>query len=148
MPTPKDDPDLQLFIDALYKAGWQAPCDAQHEFIVGIYDRFVTQPGAAAIKLKRQEVTASILRSAARMAKLLKVDAPGLVIEMERSLLANRIAAFPVEAEHQLAAQQTSASIKATEQEHLLKTGYYDNLEDILGAEPKSEDAADAEPTP
>lgn len=67
-----------------------------------------------------------LLNRANRLHELVRLNAPKVVIESERVLVLEAILAFPVDLESQVQHQKNVAFSKAAEDEHLLKTGYYD----------------------
>jgi hypothetical protein len=73
-----------------------------------------------------------INESSDRLLRLCNVDAPKLIIEMERSLLLSKIMHFPVDREAYLSNKEIKNNIVIKEQEHLAKTGYYDDIEKFI----------------
>jgi hypothetical protein len=76
-----------------------------------------------------------IKRSADRLARLVALNAPAIIIENERHILAKRVISFPAQEEEIQARESSANSTQAAEQAHLMATGYYDDvLRDIDGA--------------
>lgn len=78
------------------------------------------------IRTTRIELAGRILRSAARMVKLLEIGAPGVIIENERRIMSGALNSFPVEAEHQLSAERVRLLEQANIDKFLQEHGYYD----------------------
>ena len=81
----------------------------------------------------RLERAESIVASATRLVSLLKLNAPAIVIENERWILATRVLAFPAEAEQIAMREEVRDSLYRDEQEHLVKTGFYKDIDEIAG---------------
>jgi hypothetical protein len=68
----------------------------------------------------------SIEASAKRLAKLVRLNAPGLIIEGERHLLLKKLISFPADAEYVATREDIDSKVRATENEWLMKSGYFD----------------------
>lgn len=79
------------------------------------------------IRTTRIDVAGRMLRSAARMVRLLELGAPGIVIENERRILRDALAEFPVVTEDQLEAERIKLLSRADEERFLREHGYYDD---------------------
>jgi hypothetical protein len=77
----------------------------------------------------------SIEASARRLAKLVSLNAPGLIIEGERHLLLKKLISFPADAEYIATREDVDSKIREHEEEWLKKTGYFDDVIKELGLE-------------
>jgi hypothetical protein len=61
--------------------------------------------------------------------RLCKLNAPAIVIEQSRQLVAKSLIVFPIDAEGAAAVERVNSEIQQREQEFLLAHGYYDDEE-------------------
>ena len=69
-----------------------------------------------------------IARRADRLMRLVQLKAPAIVTESARKLVVDAALDFPVDEEAREMWRETNAQIQNDEQEHLKKTGYYDEI--------------------
>ena len=69
-----------------------------------------------------------IAKRADRLLRFVQLKAPAIVIESARKLVVDAALDFPVDEEAREMWRETNAQIQNDEQEHLKKTGYYDNI--------------------
>lgn len=82
------------------------------------------------VPLTRTERADRIKASADRLAKLCKLNAPHIIIEMERELLFRKLMAFPVDADAQEMRLRVNEETRSAEQEFLFANGYYSDVTD------------------
>jgi hypothetical protein len=82
-------------------------------------------------KLERAQ---QIKLSVDRLVRLLSLNAPAIVIENERHLMAKRVADFPADEEQVSARESIAASIKDDEMKFLFANGYFDEADKAAGA--------------
>lgn len=69
-----------------------------------------------------------IATRANRLLKLVQLKAPGIVIESARQLVLEAALDFPVNEEAREAWRESKVMLQNDEQQHLMKTGYYDDV--------------------
>ena len=69
-----------------------------------------------------------IATRASRLLRLVQLKAPSIVIESERQLVLDAALDFPVDEEARESWRESRALLHNDEQQHLMKTGYYDDI--------------------
>lgn len=77
------------------------------------------------VPLSRTERAEAIKSSANRLHKLCALEAPNIIIEMERELLFKKLIAFPMDADAHAMRLQIAAETYAERQEFLFANGFY-----------------------
>lgn len=104
-------------------------------------------PGAVAVGsepelMSRAAYADALVRCSTRMRTFVTMKNPiELLVEAERMLLLKYLLDFPVNAEAQASRQRTNLFIEQAAADHLMKTGYYDDVLRDMGMDDKSEAA-------
>jgi len=77
------------------------------------------------VPLSRNERAEAIKSSANRLHKLCALEAPNIIIEMERALLFKKLMAFPVDADAHAMRLRVAAETYSEQQEFLFANGFY-----------------------
>ncbi len=85
------------------------------------------------VEFKYQPATAleladRIATRASRLLRLVQLKAPSIVIEAERKLVLDAALDFPVDEEARESWRESKLMLQHDEQQHLMKTGYYDDI--------------------